>query len=478
MPTRHATENSPLAFERHLSSPIYSDRRPIPANIVAEKAIGYRSPADRRLLFFLQALSVKEGGLRAAAADLMGRFPNVLEGASECLAPAIAKEFDRRRWMAYLESATFDDAEMLQTALVELCTNPELDLEALRGEPGRNSGLLPAIDEYRSQLAAEEKARVVTTSLGVEVCDLLDQAASLGGITITEAPSGSGKTFSAESWCRVHLGDAYFVTLSGITTRTNLMQKIAIALGMATCQRKASELQAKIEAFFLRTKALLVIDEAHFLWPQSKRITSNPELIDWIDTLVNMGARIALICTDQFARQKDRVEKQTAWTSDQFKHRVRDHRILDGRATLADLEAVAFHLLSFANDAESCSWTRKLDGKPDADAVGMVVHSANKSELPLSRVRALVERARFFAHDRNGRELVSLRDIISALEGQDRSELALNSIPRPPGRRSDTAADAAVSEALSAPPRTEQMSRLSAVPPAASSRRRRRSSVA
>lgn len=366
---------------------------------------------------------------------------------------------------------------MLQTALVELCTNPELDLEALRSASDAESGLLAAINQYRSQLIAEEDARVVTTLLGTKVGDLLDQAVSLGGISIIEAPPGSGKTFKAESWCRAHLGAAYFVTLSGITTRTNLMQKIAIALGMATCQRKAFELQAKIEAFFLRTKALLVVDEAHFLWPGGKRISSNPELIDWIDTLVNMGARIALICTDQFARQKDRVEKQTAWTSDQFKHRVRDHRILDGRAMLADLEAVARHLLSFIHDAESGSWTRKLDGKPDADAVGMVIHSANKSELPLSRVRALVERARFFARDRNGRDRVSLRDIVSALEGQDHSDLALNRVPSRPARSiCSVAADPAGIEAISAPARTEQMSRLSAVLSAASSRRRRRSS--
>lgn len=91
MPTRHAAEYNPLAYERHLSSPIYSDRRPIPANIVAEKAIGYRSPDDRSLLFFLQALSVKEGGLRAAAADLMERFPNVLDERVNASPPRLLK---------------------------------------------------------------------------------------------------------------------------------------------------------------------------------------------------------------------------------------------------------------------------------------------------------------------------------------------------------------------------------------------------
>lgn len=61
----------------YMSSPIYSARRPIPANVVAEKAAGYTDFSDRRLLFFLQALSMQQGGLRAASEDFERRFPGV-----------------------------------------------------------------------------------------------------------------------------------------------------------------------------------------------------------------------------------------------------------------------------------------------------------------------------------------------------------------------------------------------------------------
>jgi hypothetical protein len=74
---------------------------------------------------------------------------------------------------------------------------------------------------------------------------------------------------------------------------------------------------------------MLVIDEAHYLWPQYQRSYSSPELIDWVNTaLVNHDVPVALICTDQFAKLKARVEKQTGWTSEQLEHRVKRYKKL------------------------------------------------------------------------------------------------------------------------------------------------------
>lgn len=477
MPTRHAQPNDQTrSYERHMSSPIYADRRPIPANIVAEKAAGYRSPADRRLLFFLQALSVEDGGLRGAAADIEQSFPEV----GNC---AFARLDPKLQFQIYLqdgEREDFDGTAPVYGLLIDLCTDPALDLEDMRKDAaGRQA--LDSIEQFRQQWIAREKAAHVTTSFGGQVAEMLDQASSLGGITIVEAAAGAGKTEESKVWQRSHLGEAYFITLSGITTRTNLMQAIGTALGLATCQRKASELQAKIETFFRRTGAFLIIDEAHFLWPQSKRISSNPELIDWIDTLVNMGARIALICTDQFARQKDRVEKQTAWTSDQFRRRVREHRILDGPATLEDLELVTRHLLSFGRDAESERWAAPLADKHYPENVDMLVLGAHKSVLPMSTARKLVEKAQYLA-GRDGRDRVAPGDILAALEGEERSELTLTGVARQPARKlSATAAALPLTQmhvppdtTISAPSRTQQMSRLSTVLPARSARRQAR----
>lgn len=359
---------------------------PIPANVVAEKAIGYASAADRRLLFFVQALSRQRGGLRAAASDLLARFPEVLCAAHKALTILDLRHADRVAYASLLAGAGYEQpqehagSEHVQNCLIELCINPALDLDHLKGSDDK---LLGIIERYRRSLIEECKAQGVTSSIGKMVQCQLDEALALGRITVIEAPSGWGKSCGAESWCRSHPGEAYSVTLSGITSRTILFQRIAGALGMATCQRKASELQAKIEAFVSRTNALLVIDEAHFLWPQSKRISSNPELIDWIDTLVNMGARVALICTDQFATQKGRIESQAAWTSDQFRHRVRRHHKIETGPAVADLRLIALHLLKCGFDREIGEWTRPLSAEPNAAAIKMIVGWSMGSALPL-----------------------------------------------------------------------------------------------
>src|SRR5207244_7105092 len=84
MPTRRADESSEhIAQERFMSSPQLVARRGILANAVAAKAQLYRSAAHRSLLYFLQGLSMQEGGLKAVAADLVDAFPDRVE-TGEC----------------------------------------------------------------------------------------------------------------------------------------------------------------------------------------------------------------------------------------------------------------------------------------------------------------------------------------------------------------------------------------------------------
>src|SRR6266446_5658617 len=78
MPTRRADESSSehAAQERFMSSTEYVARRGVLANAVAAKAQLYRSAAHRSLLFFLQGLSMDNGGLRAVASELFDMFPD------------------------------------------------------------------------------------------------------------------------------------------------------------------------------------------------------------------------------------------------------------------------------------------------------------------------------------------------------------------------------------------------------------------
>src|SRR5262249_33159688 len=102
---------------------------------------------------------------------------------------------------------------------------------------------------------------------------------------------------------------------------------------------------------------MLVIDENHYLFPLHERSHSTPEFIYFVNiSLVNQGVATALICTDQFAKLKAQVERQTGWTSEQLEHRIKRYKKLSIAPTKEDLESVASKLLSQRYDYETKRW--------------------------------------------------------------------------------------------------------------------------
>ena len=145
MPTRHADESSErVAQERYMSSPEYVSRRGILANAVCAKAQLYRSAAHRSLLFFLQGLSMLEGGLKAVAEDLFDMFPDRV--LSEFTAERFERDFrldaeqlrelNRRAFTLahYLDADEQRHAAKLRwfsEFLEDLCIDPAIDIEDL-----------------------------------------------------------------------------------------------------------------------------------------------------------------------------------------------------------------------------------------------------------------------------------------------------------------------------------------------------------
>jgi len=172
------------------------------------------------------------------------------------------------------------------------------------------------------------------------------------------------------------------------------------------------------------TKLMLVIDEAHYLWPAHKRNQSPPELIDWIDTVVNMGVPVALICTDQFAKLKSQVEKQTGWTSDQFIHRTPWKETIETRPTKEDLRRVADSLLRYRWNESHERWIFDAECAADHVNVSATAAYAASNLLPLPSIRSIIDEARVLARER-GRNTVGARDIKNALQSRQRSDLAI-----------------------------------------------------
>jgi AAA domain len=442
MPTRHSDDSSErIAQERFMSSPEYVSRRGILANAVAAKAQLYRSAAHRSLLFFLQGLSMQDGGLKAVAEDLFDMFPN------RVLARIETGDFDgifqlHAEQVRELAGCALDLYQMEKPAqrramqlrwcagfLERLCIDPAIDIEEIASKKMSPDAPylrdpIGSLIEYRKRRNAELLVRTAVTSNGSDIHKWLDRALATRRMTVIEGLSGSGKTNAVELWCRLHLGDARFVTLSGITHRTGLFQKIGAALGLAICQHASSKLQAKVEAHLATTKLMLVIDEAHYLWPAHKRNQSAPELIDWIDTVVNMGVPVALICTDQFTKLKSQVEKQTGWTSDQFIHRTGWKETIETRPAKEDLRRVTDSLLRYRWSEPHEGWIFDAECSPDHVNVNAIAAYAASNLLPLPSIRSIIDEARVLALER-GRNTVGALDIKRALQSRQRSDLAI-----------------------------------------------------
>jgi energy-coupling factor transporter ATP-binding protein EcfA2 len=388
--TRHAPEGAAISYEKYMSSPEFAELRGIPGTAVAVKALLYTDARKRSLLFFLQSLSLKEGGLRRVARTLLKRFPDHSE--SE-----------------------------LANILVEFCINPKLVIQFSEEANLRKSSsalfyteMADAVREFQERYETNIRSDFVLTTIGKEAFETLDHALAIGKMVVIEGESGSGKTTAVEVWCGQHQGQARSVSLNGITHKTGFFRQLATVIGLAASKRKGSDMQVRVEEFFRKTRLMLVIDEAHYLFPRLQQRESSPVLIDWINTaLVNPNVPVALICTDQFAKLKARVEKQTGWTSEQLEHRVRRYKRLPSTPTKEDLEAVATKLLALKWNSNERTWTT-AGAAPHPDFIKMVVGYALTCKMRLPAVAATIEEARYQAR-KNGRSYIVATDIRTAL---------------------------------------------------------------
>jgi hypothetical protein len=408
-----------------MSSPEFAALRPIPGNAVLAKAMLYTDPKTRELAFFLQAMSMQSGGLRAVAEQLVEWFPERCreEESREANMLKFCNAMHSTRGTGEGMKIEERTVILLSTFLIELALNPELSLAEIDAPCFRDLG--SALRQFKAAHEKEVFDRFVFTTSGKAIHQTLDDALSLNRMVVVEGNAGAGKSINAETWCAARPGAARYVTLTGITNRTTFFQKVGASIGLATCQRKAQELQIKIEDFFIRSKMMLVIDEAHYLWPQSLRVMTAPELIDWIDTaLVNNGVPVALLCTDQFARLKNRVERQTGWTSEQFTRRVFRYKKLE-TPTREDVEAVTRSLITAVFDERRQRWIGGDQACP-ADLIEALIQYAREQKTPFSCVAACIDEARKYARDK-GRVLVSRADLRLALgSGQIPSDAALS----------------------------------------------------
>lgn len=511
MSTRHADDNSPLNQERYMSSPEYAELRGVMGNAATAKASILNSPRKRSLLFFLQALSLEPGGMRAVAEKIFEMFPERI-GTAAMFAAKVrpgAKLSDGQVEMLLQDS--FSHAEFMRSAdlltshdcwgeseherlrredkekkeveaykarlvreashdadhylaqcrrtdpmiafLIDLCVNPRLLLPEPDGSKQTDrdqeiaafvaqheeldryhfktadvpffQDICGALFEFQKRYTAAAAQSFAPTTVARRVHETLDACLKSRRMVLIEGESDSGKSTSAEAWCRMHKGEARFVRLQGVTNKTVFFRAIARALGVAsTYTRTAKEMQARVEDVLQRSGLCLVLDESQYAFAQSERIYSRPELVDWIYTACcNHGVPVALVATPLFSKRLHQAEKQTVWNSDQFRRRIYRFEILPPVPTANDIDLVVKHYLPDAGQdarkylagyAKTCVVT-KID--PATKAARKVSFALTAIADTLADANLLAEAA--------GRTSVTLSDLTEAVKTfRTTSELA------------------------------------------------------
>lgn len=437
------------------SAPEYDVLRGLNGTAVASKAALQYDPQARELLYFLQSLSLREGGLKRITRELVEMFPErigtptmhkigckpgkrltreqfdaikfeLTENAGiardemhelspsdctlDCTDDFLEHKSDERKKPAPVPSDATDKfiaechdrCEFLDLFLEQLCCDPEITF--LGGSVAYFDDVLDALFEFKRRHIAAARADHIETSSGKIIFEALDYMLETGRPVLIEGRSGYGKSCNMEAWTNMNRGRAICLELEGITMQKDFFLKLAKATGVARgFGFSAGKIKQRVTEFLQRTKLAVVISEAQYLWPQGKRIESHPTLINFLNTaLFNAGVPYALISTEQFSARRRHVESQTDWSSEQLRRRIRRYFSLPEKPTTDDLRKVARK--------------RLLDVGIGADtAIDRVVGYALASQGYFQTITDSIDDARLIAK-RDGREQITYKDLKAAID--------------------------------------------------------------
>jgi hypothetical protein len=437
--TRKSADSGAFNQERFASGSAFEEG--LLGNLVARRVALLQNPEDRELVLFLQAESNKPGGLSGLADTVLAQYSDRVgtpamtklktRGISVCgMAEIIAIRRELGRWQRndfVLPSEALDIEAVcgsrpstrtsvpmeefdqlcrseasrgLPDYLRDICLNPSSIIG--HGEPWYMPDLRACLVDYLEQQAKSVASALVMTDTTRRIWDALEYARAGGCMVLVDGLSRIGKTWSAKTWCDARPGRARYVQVPSTSDDLTFFRSIAKALGVGSgLSMKGLQMRERVEQTLQLSKIMLVLDEAHYLWPQNNRREALPGRLNWIMTaLVNHGVPVGLVTTPQFSAQQRVVETKTGWASEQFTGRMAHYEKLPDTLSEAELMAVArCHL-----------------PEGDRDMLEAVVGFARSSAKYLSGIEHAVKRARFLA-TKNGRKTVCASDLLEAIEG-------------------------------------------------------------
>jgi DNA transposition AAA+ family ATPase len=376
MPTRRQDPET-KTFRQGAFASSAEHERGILGNLVAARCHKLTDPEEIAMIWWLQQVSWRDGGLEKFAADFLShnrakvgtrsmfklgcgpgriysaaevrlvreemedpsRFPLKGERREDLDPDPLAGVLnDRGRsqasWDAakknpesYPAAAFVAECAMSDTKLAESLKRALVDPQSasLRDGYWNFPSLWEALTERRQIESDAAGARIVETAVTRQIAEELDFALETRSFVLIEGREGIGKSEAARTWCEQHPGRTVYVRLEAGSDETTLFRSIARRVGTAcSYQRKAVEMRARIQDALQGGRLMLVLDEAHFLWPQSDRSERTvPKRLDWLRTaLVDFGVPVAMVSTPQhFTRQCDRFRKN-GWNANQIQRRL------------------------------------------------------------------------------------------------------------------------------------------------------------
>jgi DNA transposition AAA+ family ATPase len=257
-----------------------------------------------------------------------------------------------------------------------------------------------ALIEYMERWERNRLANIVVTAVGKKVLDALDYAEAEKSLVLVEGPYGTGKTFITKAWCEARPGKRRYIQAPSSNDNLDFFRTVAEPIGVShALSLKAQQMRARINGVLQAGHLTVVIDEAHYLFPQASARVAMPGKINWILTaLTNYEVPVALVATPQFTAAQATVEKNTHWASGQFIGRISRYVKLPDSLDETDLAAIArFHLPN-----------------GDAKSIEALVVYAQASKKRIRGIEHGIKAARHVARSA-GREQITLDDIKRAM---------------------------------------------------------------
>lgn len=289
-------------------------------------------------------------------------------------------------------------AQHLERQIGELCLDPSIAL--VDGSPWYFPTLVSTLRGLLARHVATRRAATNNTAIGKQVFEALDYALATGKMVLIDGRERRGKSHATKSWCEQHQGAVRYALLEATNDDFSFFRILAESIGVScSLKSKAQELRERVAETLQKSKLMLVIDEAHYLWPQSHYRHTTPGRINWLMTaLVNHGVPVALVTTPQFFRSQKEIEDRTHWTSGQFTGRIGHYAKLPENLSQDDLRLVA----------------RTMLPEGDSRSIESLADYAQGSKKYLAAVEDAASRARYLA-SKAGRNKVQFADVKQAI---------------------------------------------------------------